>query len=86
MYATRIAEGDMLAAVCSAEREAASGAGRRGTGGAPRERMPRELSRVNVLLDDEHAAKLYSLASRTYVNLGTIARSAAGSSPLTTDR
>ena len=38
MYATRIAEGDMLAAVFSAEREAASGAGRRGTRGAPRDR------------------------------------------------
>jgi hypothetical protein len=50
------------------------------------ERMPRELSRVNALLDDEHAAKFYSLASRTNVNPGTIARSAAGSSPRTTDR
>ena len=32
-------------------------------------------NRFNVLLDDEHAAKLYSLADRTYVNAGTIARS-----------
>jgi len=32
-------------------------------------------NRFNVLLDDEHAAKLYSLADRTYVNPGTIARS-----------
>lgn len=37
--------------------------------------MSRKLSRVNVLLDDEHAAKLHSLAQRTYVNPGTIARS-----------
>ena len=32
-------------------------------------------NRVNVLLDDEHAAKLYGLADRTYVNPGTLARS-----------
>ena len=32
-------------------------------------------NRFNVLLDDEHAAKLHSLADRTYVNPGTIARS-----------
>lgn len=32
-------------------------------------------NRVNVLLDDEHAAKLYGLADRTYVNAGTLARS-----------
>ena len=38
--------------------------------------MPEERSnRVNVLLDDEHAAKLYGLADRTYVNAGTLARS-----------
>ncbi len=37
--------------------------------------MSRKLSRVNVLLDDEHAAKLHSLARRTYVNPGTLARS-----------
>lgn len=32
-------------------------------------------NRFNVLLDDEHAAKLHRLAERTYVNPGTIARS-----------
>ena len=32
-------------------------------------------NRVNVVLDDEHAAKLTSLASRTYVSPGTLARS-----------
>ena len=31
--------------------------------------------RINVLLDDEHAARLYRLADRTYVNAGTLARS-----------
>ena len=31
--------------------------------------------RVNVLLDDEHAIKLYRLAERTYVQPGTCARS-----------
>jgi len=38
--------------------------------------MPeRRSNRVNVLLDDEHAARLHSLADRTYVNAGTLARS-----------
>lgn len=38
--------------------------------------MPEQRpNRFNVLLDDEHAAKLHSLADRTYVNPGTIARS-----------
>ena len=38
--------------------------------------MPEPRSnRLNVLLDDEHAAKLYGLADRTYVNAGTLARS-----------
>jgi predicted transcriptional regulator len=37
--------------------------------------MSNKPNRVNVLLDDEHAAKLHSLAERTYVNPGTIARS-----------
>jgi predicted transcriptional regulator len=38
--------------------------------------MPeRRSNRVNVLLDDEHAAKLHGLADRTYVNAGTLARS-----------
>jgi hypothetical protein len=36
------------------------------------ERRPR---RVNVLLGEEHAAKLYGLAERTHVNAGTLARS-----------
>ena len=38
--------------------------------------MPEQRSnRLNVLLDDEHAAKLYRLADRTYINAGTLARS-----------
>ena len=38
--------------------------------------MPeRRSNRLNVLLDDEHAAKLFDLADRTYVNAGTLARS-----------
>ena len=32
-------------------------------------------NRFNVLLDEEHAAKLYGLATRTYVSPGTLARS-----------
>jgi hypothetical protein len=32
-------------------------------------------NRFNVVLDDEHATKLYRLADRTYVNPGTLARS-----------
>ena len=36
------------------------------------EQRPR---RVNVLLGEEHAAKLYGLADRTHVNAGTLARS-----------
>jgi hypothetical protein len=32
-------------------------------------------NRFNVVLDAEHAAKLQSLADRTYVNPGTLARS-----------
>jgi len=36
------------------------------------EQRPR---RVNVLLGEEHAAKLYGLAERTHVNAGTLARS-----------
>lgn len=31
--------------------------------------------RVNVLLGEEYAAKLYGLADRTHVNAGTLARS-----------
>jgi predicted transcriptional regulator len=37
--------------------------------------MSVSTNRFNVLLDDEHAAKLHRLAERTYVNAGTIARS-----------
>jgi predicted transcriptional regulator len=38
--------------------------------------LPNEQSnRFNVLLDDEHAARLHRLAERTYVNPGTLARS-----------
>ncbi len=32
-------------------------------------------NRFNVLLDDEHAAKLYTLAERTYLQPGALARS-----------
>ena len=32
-------------------------------------------NRFNVLLDDEHAARLHRLAARTYLNPGTLARS-----------
>ena len=39
---------------------------------AKSEQLPR---RVNVLLREEHAAKLYGLAARTHVNPGTLARS-----------
>ncbi len=38
--------------------------------------MPDERpNRINVQLDDEHAARLYALAERTYVQAGTLARS-----------
>jgi hypothetical protein len=38
--------------------------------------MPDQRSnRFNILLDDEHAARLHALAERTYVNPGTLARS-----------
>ena len=37
--------------------------------------MSDKPNRINVLLDDEHVAKLHRLAERTYVNPGTIARS-----------
>lgn len=37
--------------------------------------MTQSSNRVNVLLDQEHAAKLRRLAERTHVNPGTIARS-----------
>ena len=37
--------------------------------------MPRSSNRVNVVLDDEHSAKLRRLAERTHTNPGTIARS-----------
>lgn len=37
--------------------------------------MPSDSNRVNVILDDEHAAKLRRLAERTHVNPGTLARS-----------
>lgn len=32
-------------------------------------------NRINVLLDEEHAARLHRLAERTYINPGTLARS-----------
>ena len=32
-------------------------------------------NRFNVLLDDEHAARLHRLAERAYINPGTLARS-----------
>jgi predicted transcriptional regulator len=34
-----------------------------------------QSNRFNVMLDDEHAARLHRLADRTYVNPGTLARS-----------
>ena len=34
-----------------------------------------QSNRFNVLLDDEHAARLHRLAERTYINPGTLARS-----------
>lgn len=34
-----------------------------------------QRNRFNVLLDDEHAARLLRLAERTYINPGTLARS-----------
>jgi predicted transcriptional regulator len=34
-----------------------------------------QSNRFNVLLDDEHAARLHRLAARTYLNPGTLARS-----------
>ena len=37
--------------------------------------MSNTSSRVNVILDDEHALKLRRLAERTHTNPGTIARS-----------
>ena len=37
--------------------------------------MSNKSSRVNVILDDEHAVKLRRLAERTHTNPGTIARS-----------
>lgn len=37
--------------------------------------MQRMSNRVNVLLGEEHAAKLRRLAERTHTNPGTIARS-----------
>jgi hypothetical protein len=38
--------------------------------------MPKqESNRFNVLLDEEHAARLHRLADRTYINAGTLARS-----------
>ena len=38
--------------------------------------MPNDQpNRVNVLLDDEHAARLHRLAARAYINPGTLARS-----------
>ena len=34
-----------------------------------------QSNQFNVLLDDEHAARLHRLAERTYINPGTLARS-----------
>jgi predicted transcriptional regulator len=34
-----------------------------------------QTNRFNVLLDDEHAARLHRLAARAYINPGTLARS-----------
>jgi predicted transcriptional regulator len=37
--------------------------------------MPKEVSRVNVTLDEEYALKLRRLAERTHTSEGTLARS-----------
>ena len=37
--------------------------------------MVAKPTRINVLLDEEHAQKLQRLAERTYVSAGTLARS-----------
>ncbi len=37
--------------------------------------MPSKKTRVNVVLDDEHASKLSALAQRAHVQEGTLARS-----------
>jgi len=37
--------------------------------------MAGQSLRFNVLLDDEHAARLHRLADRTHINPGTLARS-----------
>jgi hypothetical protein len=37
--------------------------------------MPQSSARVNVVLDEERAAKLRRLAERTHTNPGTLARS-----------
>lgn len=37
--------------------------------------MAASVKRINVTLDDEHAAKLAKLADRTHVQEGTLARS-----------
>ena len=37
--------------------------------------MAKQTSRVNVVLDAEHAAKLRRLAERTHTSAGTLARS-----------
>ena len=34
-----------------------------------------KVSRVNVILDDEHAIKLHRIAERVHANPGTVARS-----------
>lgn len=37
--------------------------------------MSEQRNRFNVLLDEEHSARLHRLAERTYINPGTLARS-----------
>jgi hypothetical protein len=37
--------------------------------------MPKQHTRVNVVLDEERAIKLERLAERTHLNAGTLARS-----------
>jgi hypothetical protein len=37
--------------------------------------MPTQTNRVNIVLDEERAAKLRRLAERTHTNPGTLARS-----------
>jgi predicted transcriptional regulator len=47
--------------------------------------VPRSATRVNIVLDEERAAKLRRLAERTHTNAGTLARSLLSSALDETD-